>query len=51
MGISKMSGKPGKILRDSLVLEWHPIQGGRSVPLVASCYGKWDKFPVGEVLG
>ena len=33
MGTSKMSGKPGKILGDSLVLEWHPIQGGEVYPL------------------
>lgn len=33
MGISKMSGKPDKILGDSLVLEWHPIQGGEVYPL------------------
>lgn len=32
MGISKMSGKPGKILGDSLVLEWHPIQGEKCTP-------------------
>lgn len=41
----------------SLVKSWGPCvgvashPGGRSVPLVASCYGKRDNFPIGEALG
>lgn len=35
-----------------IALCWSGIPSrGRSVPLVASCYGKRDKFPVGEALG
>ena len=25
-------------------MDWHPIQGGVEILLVASCYGKWDKL-------
>ena len=25
-------------------MDWHPIQGGVEILLVASCYRNWDKF-------
>ena len=25
-------------------MDWHPIQGGVEILLVASCYGNWDKL-------
>ena len=38
MGTSKFNagGNPA--------MDWHPIQGGAEILLVASCYRNWDKL-------
>ena len=33
------------------VMDYHPIQGGVEILLVASCYRNWDKLRPGEPLG
>ena len=33
------------------VMDWHPIQGGVEIFLVASCYGNRDKLRPDEPLG
>ena len=30
--------------RGNPAMDWHPIQGGVEIPLVASCYRNWDKL-------
>ena len=37
--------------RGSPAMDWHPIQGGVEIPLVASCYGTWDKLRLDGPLG
>ena len=32
-------------------MDWHPIQGGVEIFLVASCYRNWDKLQPGGPLG
>jgi len=32
-------------------MDWHPIQGGVEILLVAKCYRSWDKLRPGEPLG
>ena len=32
-------------------MDWHPIQGGVEILLVASCYRNWDKFQLDGPLG
>ena len=32
------------------VMDWHPIQGGVEILLVASCYGNWDKLQKAHLL-
>ena len=32
-------------------MDWHPIQGGVEILLVAACYGNWDKLWPGGPLG
>ena len=32
-------------------MDWHPIEGGVEIFLVASCYGNWDKLWPGEPHG
>ena len=38
------SGKAEEMLRGNLMMDWHPIQGGVKILLVASCYGNWDQL-------
>ena len=51
MGTCKLSGKPDEMVGDNFVMDWHLIQGGVVILLVASCYGNWDKLQLDGPLG
>ena len=51
MGTGELSGKPEEMLMGNLLMDWHSIQGGVKILLVASCYGNWDQLRLDRPLG
>ena len=51
MGTSELSGKPRDMLGGNLGMDWHPIQGGVVILLVASSHGNQDKYRLDGPLG
>ena len=45
------SGKAEEMLRDNPMMDWHPIQGGVKILLIASCYRNWDQLWLDRPLG
>ena len=44
MSTGKFLGEPDEILGVTFLMEWHPIQKGVAILLVATCYGNWYKL-------
>ena len=53
VGTSELSGKPDEMLEGegNLAMEWHPIQEGVVILVVASCYENWDKHRLDGRIG
>ena len=53
MGTSELSGKPrdNTNTMGNLGMDWHPIQGGVVILLVASSHGNQDKYRLDGPLG
>ena len=53
VGTSELSGKPDEMLEGegNLAMEWHPIQEGVVILVVASCYENWDKHRLDGPIG
>ena len=44
MSTGKFLGEPDEILGVTFLMEWHPIQKGVAILLVATCYGNRYKL-------
>ena len=51
MGTCELSRKPDEMLGNNLAMDYHRIQGGVVILLVASLHGNQDKLQLGGPIG